>query len=474
MEDQVLDVQKEAPIQQQPAIAGGDAVITSSSATTTTNTNVTAPVGEVDHATEMTNTALPGGSALNDYTYDSVGDASKDPTLKTQGVVNGAVTSEKNWDSKMAMDDTYKATENSDYTWNQMAATRSQSVYDQESAQVLADYSKSMQEIKASAAQAMDEYFSIAYEGAQTADKMGWQGGQIDSQESRMAFLKATQSANVYNKYELQKYGLDSQLSVARMYANANMEALALELYQEQQQIQINEAETTGYYISAENKEMMLQREAANKILADPNSTQSEKDRANGVISATNSLFDKQGFSKDPKTGNYLGVETVSRLQYKETVRANKRQEELSEQANEIARQQKDIAQQQLNLAEQEFNWTKNQTYNDKYVNSVNNNGSVEYGGKSMMAAIQDNNGNYQRMSNISIGKDGASYYCTATVNGEVKTYKWSDSLYKQGNNTYGGWSETKTIPSGVKLEKANISYGVTQDKTGEDEEEKK
>ena len=387
-------------------------------------------VAEKDHAS---NTAF--NITRDNYNYNSGVDQSKNPTVKTQGVVNGKVTPEVEWTSKQEMDNQFKATSDSDYSWNKIAEERSQYTYDQEATQVLSDYTKSMQEIKEAGAQAMDTYFSAAYIANQTADKMGWQGSQVQSQEAKTAFLKASVAADMYSKYELQKYGVDSQLSVARMYAEANMEALALELYQDEIATQQKQAELTGYYISPEANEIMKQQETAKKIINDKNATQTEKNRANKVLNAGNNYFDKLGFSKD-ENGNYVGVELLSRLEFQETQRANKRNEELQEQANNIADQARidnnNNVGAQLRLQEEQINVTKNLTYVTQQQTKFNQAMTtftplLDKEGATYPGFIKSGN-NYVGIEDPVVRTEKGKTYCYGTINGKAHKMEYNAS----------------------------------------------
>lgn len=350
MEDtQVLDAESKAAPLQAPVAVEDNALLSSvnkpqNNAPTqniygTTTNNI---VGEKDHASEIANNVNK-----ENYDYNSAVDQSKEPTVTTQSTTRHNVTPVTTWKDNMTMDDQFKTGENSDYLWNQLAKEREQSVYNQEASQVLADYSKSMQAINEAATQAMDQFFSATYGSNQTADKMGWEGGsgQATSEERKTLFLKAATAANMYTKDELQRYGVESQLSVARMYAEADMKAYALELYQDELNKAVREAELTGFYISPEASEIMKQEDIANKILNEKNRTAEELARAKKIRDAAYNYYDRLGFEKewtDPVTGEkveYPGVKVLSTYEYEETVRANKENERLQQQANNIADQ---------------------------------------------------------------------------------------------------------------------------------------
>jgi hypothetical protein len=109
---------------------------------------------------------------------------------------------------------------------------------------------------------------------------------------------------------------------------------------------------------------MMVQMSAANDILSNPNSSESEIARANSVVANSEAYFKDLKFetstSKD-KNGKvvteYRGVKTLANLQFEETKRNNKINEKLQRQANEIAKSSAGAAwagvkQQELNLKE--------------------------------------------------------------------------------------------------------------------------
>ena len=341
MEDtQVLDAEsKAAPLQSPVAIENSPVL---NAPTESTNNNIysapTAVVGEKDHASDIANN-------FGNYDFKSSVDQSKDPTVTTQSTARHNITDNVTWESQYTMDNQFKTTDDADYTWNKLAKERSQYTYDQEATQVLSDYAKSMAEIKEAGAAAMDTYFSAIYNANQTADKMGWQGGQVTSNDAKTAFLKASTAANMYSKFELQEYGLESQLSVARMYAEANMEALALDIYQDELNNAIRKSELTGFYISPEASEIMKQQQAAREIIANTTSSDADKARAEKIIAAGYKYFDNLGFEKsytDPDTGKtteYPGVKVLAKIEYDETKRSNLENERLQQQNNDIARE---------------------------------------------------------------------------------------------------------------------------------------
>lgn len=459
MEDtQVLDANSKAGPLQAPEAIDDNAFLNSiqpQNSAPTKNIYGGTPglVGEKDHASEIANNINK-----NNYEYKSAVDQSKEPTVTTQSTTRHNVTPETTWKDTMTMDDRFKMTNNADYSWNKLAQERAQSVYNQEATQVLSDYAKSMQAINEAANQAMDQFFSAMYGSNQTADKMGWDGGgQATSEERKTAFLKAATAANMYSKDEMQRYGVESQLSVARMYAEADMKAYALELYQNELDKAVREAELTGFYIAPEASEIMKQEDVAQNILKNPNATKADKDRANKVKSAAYAYYDKLGFEKewtDPDTGEvieYPGVKILSMYELEETKRANLRNEELQRQANEIADQaRKDAntnAYQLRILQEKTIQRVENMDReNQERYNSQQNEtwSKLGYFKNGYQPKWVDNNGPVDETGNK---------ITVTTKTGETK----SQNLWKTPNQKYWVWDGS--IKEYIEVEKDTKTY---------------
>lgn len=416
------------------------------------NPQTVGPIGEKDHASEIANN-------MNNYSYNSPIDQSKEPTVTTQSTTKGNISDKTTWESEYTMEDKFRAQDDSDYKWNKLAAERSQYSYNQEATQVLSEYAKSMQEIKEAGAMAMDQFFAATYTSNQTADKMGWDGGgQATSQERQVAFLKASTAANMYSKFELQEYGLNSQLSVARMYAEANMQALALDIYRDELNKAVSESELTGFYISPEASEIMKQQDMAKNILAKPNITDAERARAEGVIAAGNAYFDKLGFSKDEK-GNYVGRELLASLELKETKRANLRNEELQEQANQIAKagvyapDGKTWAEKNYNLAKDEYELLLRNTEVMETMEAWRTFGGDESTGRGSFVKV---NGTYKGVTNVRTN-NGHTY---ADYNGKTveitpgKNHEGYDIVQTYDKSSYGYFSNGYQ-PKGIEGEGA-------------------
>ena len=306
---------------------------------------VTQPVGEKNHASEI---AMNNEEANKTYDYNSQGAKVYDESVTTtthQSTGKQPLSAE--WNSQYGMDDAYKATDNSEYSWNKLAAEMSQTTYDQEANQYRAESIAAKQEIDAAAASAWNNYFAAEYSARQTQDKMGWSGGQKQASDLQVQFLQAESAANMYTQDEMQRYGVESKLSIARMYADANQKALALDYYQDAVNQAVSEANLTGYYVPPEASEMFVQQDLAEKILADNTASADAKARAKSVIANCEQYYANLGFERGTRVDDngkvvteWRGIKTLATLQHEETVRNNKVNEELQRQANEISQAQ--------------------------------------------------------------------------------------------------------------------------------------
>lgn len=340
----------------------------------------TQPIGEKDHASEIASNAMSQADAKQTFNYNSSAQKDYDTTIKTSTTLSNNAELKGAFESEYGMGDQYKATENEDYTWNKIAAEMAQTKYDQEASQARYESIQAKQEVDKAASSAFNNYFASEYSARQTQDKMGWEGGQKTASDLQVEFLQAETAANMYTQAEMQKYGVDTKLGIARMYAEADQKALALQYYQDAVDLAVKEANETGCYVPPEASEMMKQQKIAKDILDNPYSTDAEKARARGVNAAAQAYYDSKGFEhwdvKD-ENGNtvtrYYGIETLSKLTYDETVRNNKVNEELQDQANKIARSAAGAAWASVRVAEKQLdatiaqqNWISGTTITEK------------------------------------------------------------------------------------------------------------
>ena len=367
---------KDGPVQADVAPVDGasaPAVLEQNTNMYTQAKGVTQPIGEKDHASEI---AMNNDEASKTYNYNSQGAKVYDESVTTtthQSTGKEPLSAE--WNSQYGMDNAYKATDDSEYSWNKLAAEMSQTTYDQEANQYRAESIAAKQEIDAAAASAWNNYFAAEYSARQTQDKMGWSGGQKQASDLQVSFLQAESAANMYTQDEMQRYGVESKLSIARMYADANQKVLALEYYQDAVDQAVSEANLTGYYVPPEASEMFVQQDTAQKILDDPTASADAKARAKSVIANCEQYYANLGFERGTRkdeNGNvvteWFGIKTLSTLQHEETVRNNKVNEELQRQANDISEKQLnatyasiEVQKANLRLLEENQNWIEMQ-----------------------------------------------------------------------------------------------------------------
>ena len=361
--NQETTMPKDGPVQADVApVEAAPAVLEQTTNTMYTSGKVAQPIGEKDHASEI---AMTNEEASKTYDYNSQGVKVYDESVTTtthQSTGKEPLSAE--WKSQYGMDNQYKATDDSEYSWNKLAAEMSQTTYDQEANQYRAESIAAKQEIDAAAASAWNNYFAAEYSARQTQDKMGWSGGQKQASDLQVSFLQAESAANMYTQDELQRYGVESKLSIARMYADANQKALALQYYQDEVNKAVNEANLTGYYVPPEASEMFIQQDAAEKILNDPFATEDAKARARGVIANCEQYYANLGFEKGTRTDEngkvvteWRGIKTLATLQHEETVRNNQIMEELQAEANKIAQSGVNAAWKSARLAEDQYNF---------------------------------------------------------------------------------------------------------------------
>lgn len=300
----------------------------------------------------------------NTYDYNSAGTKDYDESVTTSTTQSsGKGTVSTTWDSEYKMGSDYTVDDSQDYSWNKLATEMAQLSYDQEAAQYRAQSIAAKQEMDAAATNAWNNYFAAAYSAEQTQDKMGWSGGQEKASDLQVMFLQAESAANMYTQDEMQRYGVETKLGIARMYAEANQKTLALEYYQDEVNKAISEANITGYYVPPEASEMFKQQELADKILNDPNATAEQKERAKNVNTNCEKYYQNLGFEKGTRKDEngkvvteFFGIKTLSLLTHEETVRNNKINEEIQREANQIAQSQANATWKQVNIQEKQYN----------------------------------------------------------------------------------------------------------------------
>lgn len=131
------------------------------------------------------------------------------------------------------------------------------------------------------------------YSANQSAQSAGWTGGYVLDQNRQMEYLKSSIQSQMYGAMELQKYGYDTSLAAARLSYDLNQQEFAHQYYMDAVNVAVTEAQQTGYYISAEVRDMMSQYEVAQQHInsKDP----AEKAKAETVSKNVSQWFEAQG-----------------------------------------------------------------------------------------------------------------------------------------------------------------------------------
>ena len=152
------------------------------------------------------------------------------------------------------------------------------------------------------------------YMRSQSAEKAGWTGGYMLDQKRQGDYLRASIQAQMYGAQELQRYGMETQLEAARLAFDLGKEQLAYQLYQQEQQKAITEAQMFGYYVSPEIKDLINQLRTAQSVLVDDTASTNEKTRAQSVIDQIDTWFGEEGV--DPNDVTTFSEITMEREQW--------------------------------------------------------------------------------------------------------------------------------------------------------------
>lgn len=165
------------------------------------------------------------------------------------------------------------------HSWDKEAKQYADKLYQQGKAEAESEYSVKASELKTEAQTSQEDLEMQKYTNAQTADKLGWTGGYVLDQQRQMSVLKAGIQAQLFNTQELNRLGLESSLAAARLNADLKNQELAHQYYQDAVTNAINTANVTGYYLSPEASDYLVQQRAAEQIMAtsDPNSAEYAK-----------------------------------------------------------------------------------------------------------------------------------------------------------------------------------------------------
>lgn len=422
-------IPKDGPVQKDvEPIEGAPAVLEQNTSNMYASAKgVNQPIGEKDHAKDI---AMNNNEASKTYDYNSQALKEYDESVKTTTVQSTGANMSATWDKEYKMGSDYTTKEGEDYSWNKLAAEMAQLSYDQEANQYRAESIAAKQDIDAAAASAWNNYFAAEYSARQTQEKMGWSGGQEQASDLQVQFLQAETAANMYTQDEMQRYGVETKLGIARMYADANQRALALDYYQDAVNQAVSEANLTGWYVPPEASEMFKQQELADKIISNPASTQQEIDRAKQIKANCDRYYDNLGFERGyalDKDGNvvteYYGIKCLSMLQHEETVRNNKVNEELQDQANKIAQQQVNATYASIEVQKANLRLTKELANYTETQNIINN--GENHKTQDTNNYYLDDKGNKKPLdSGVDIKKANQTYYYIDTSGEKPKARK--------------------------------------------------
>ena len=173
---------------------------------------------------------------------------------------------------------------------------------------------RSAQEAQAKGQEMQTQLALGEYMRGQSQEKAGWTGGYMLDQKRQGDYLKASIQAQMYGQQELQRYGMETQLEAARLAYDLGKDQLAYQLYQQEYQRSLQEANMFGYYVSPENRDMLNQYRAANSVLADANATEEEKARATVIKTQINEWFSEEDI--DPNDLQAFSQITMEREQW--------------------------------------------------------------------------------------------------------------------------------------------------------------
>jgi hypothetical protein len=173
---------------------------------------------------------------------------------------------------------------------------------------------RSAQEAQAQGQEMQTQLALGQYMRAQSTEKAGWTGGYMLDQKRQGDYLKASIQAQMYGQQELQRYGMETQLEAARLAYDLGKEQLAYQLYQQEYQKSITEAQMFGYYVSPENRDLLNQLRASQAVLSDVNATEEEKARATVVRTQIDTWFGEQNL--DPNDISKFAEITMEREQW--------------------------------------------------------------------------------------------------------------------------------------------------------------
>jgi hypothetical protein len=181
------------------------------------------------------------------------------------------------------------------YSWDQQAYDETAAEYGVKVAEAVKNAVMARNQLAQQRAQALNAFYGGQYASASKIEKFGWTGGTATDEKMRMAYLSATLNSQMYNQKEMVLAGYDTELAVAREYANAQLTKLANEKYQQAFANAVGMAEVTGRYMSPEARDVL-----SNFFIAEGNPTDP---RNAAIIQQTNNWLTSQGITPEEFEG---------------------------------------------------------------------------------------------------------------------------------------------------------------------------
>lgn len=267
-------------------------------------------------ATVIANSVAAGKSAGGSGTGSGNG-SSTTPGLdmSSQSLLDNAAASKDKVDNILNEMGTQKntgsgaaAASGTDYSWDVQGTNKANTQLEIDKNNAKQEALANRQTIEQNAQAYQQQADMMKYSANQSAQSAGWTGGYVLDQNRQMEYLKSSIQAQMYGAMELQKYGYETALAAARLSYDLNQQEFAHQYYMDAVNIAVTEAQQTGYYVSAEVKDMMSQYNVAQeKLKINPNDEQ-----AAAVTKGVKDWF-KANFNSDVSISD-TAVKTLSLL----------------------------------------------------------------------------------------------------------------------------------------------------------------
>ena len=152
------------------------------------------------------------------------------------------------------------------YTWDEQAEAEVARTYGVATAEAVRNAVQARVDLSSMRAEALNTFYGGKYASASKIEKFGWSGGAVSDERMRMAYINASINSQMMTQKELIQAGYDSELAIAREYAQLNLMKLSEEKYQMAVTNAENFAKLTGYWISPETKDVMSNYFAAESL----------------------------------------------------------------------------------------------------------------------------------------------------------------------------------------------------------------